>query len=90
MKCLKKFPVYGMLSLDLVPEAESGNVTFAKLRKFGLDMDQYHGHAGGEDKNKMFRNNTIGDILNFLEEIDQQFDKDKLSSDDLQGLKEAL
>ena len=28
--------------------------------------------------------------LNFLEEVDQQFDKDKVSPDDLQKLKEAL
>ena len=27
--------------------------------------------------------NTIGDIMNFLEEVDQSFDKDKLSAEDL-------
>ena len=33
---------------------------------------------------------TDGHILNFLEEVDQGFDKDKLSVEDLQGLKETL
>ena len=34
--------------------------------------------------------NTIGDILNFLEELDENFDKEKLSPEDLKGLKEVL
>ena len=50
-------------------------------------MDQYnHGNSTKKGGNA----NTIGDILNFLEEVDQQFDKEKVSPEDLHKLKEAL
>jgi hypothetical protein len=58
------------------------------LKKFGLDVDSYNNH--GMSTKKGGNANTIGDILNFLEEVDQQFDKDKVTPDDLQKLKEAL
>jgi len=86
IKCQKKFPVYGMMALDA--EAGGNKATIEKLKRFGLDVDQYNNR--GISSKKGGNANTIGDILNFLEEIDQQFDKDKVSPDDLQKLKEAL
>lgn len=66
-KCQKKFPVYGMMALG----ADTGNnqATIDKLKKFGLDVDSYNNH--GMSTKKGGNANTIGDILNFLEEVDQ-------------------
>jgi len=86
-KCQKKFPVYGMMALG-ADTGGTNQATIDKLKKFGLDVDSYTNH--GISTKKGGNANTIGDILNFLEEVDQQFDKDKVTPDDLQKLKEAL
>ena len=46
-KCQKKFPVYGLLPFDEPSTRSTGTAAVEKLKKFGLDVDQYnHGSSG--------------------------------------------